>query len=44
MIVSIYIDSFLFASNNITTLEKLKIVLANKYKVKNLNEVKTIIG
>lgn len=34
----------MLALNNTTTLEKLKIELANRYKVKDLGEVKTIIG
>lgn len=34
----------MLASNNIAALEKLKIELANKYKVKDLGEAKTIIG
>lgn len=43
MIVSIYVDNFLLASKNITAMEKLKIELANKYIVKGLDEIKTII-
>lgn len=44
MIVNIYVDNFLLVLNNITTLEKLRIELANKYKVEDLGEIKTIIG
>lgn len=43
-IVSIYVNNFSLALNNITALKKLKIELVKKYKVKNLDKVKIIIG
>lgn len=42
--MSIYIDHILLASNNITILKKLKIEQINKYKVQDMDEIKTIIG
>lgn len=42
--MSVYINNFLLALNNIITLEKLKTELANKYKVQDLKEVKIIIS
>lgn len=43
-IVNIYIDNFLMVSNTIVMLEVLKNLLAKKYKMKDLQEFKTIIG
>lgn len=43
-IVSIYVDDFLLASNTITTLYAIKKSLAREYNMKDLGEVKTIIG
>ena len=43
-IVSVYIDDFLLASNTIKNLDELKAALSNAYDVKDLGEVKTIIG
>ena len=39
-----YVNDFLLALNKIGTLNKLKQSLAKKYDIKNLGEVKTIIG
>lgn len=43
-IVSVYVDDFLLASNTMRTLELLKQLLAKEYDMKDLGEVKTIIG
>ncbi len=43
-IVSVYVDYFLLASNAMTTLEALKKLLGKEYEMKDLGEVKTIIG
>lgn len=43
-IVSVYVDNFLLASNTIGTLELLKQLLAKEYDMKDMGEVKTIIG
>ena len=43
-IVSVYVDDFLLASNEMATLEALKKLLGKKYEMKDLGEVKTIIG
>lgn len=43
-IVSIYVDDFLLASNSMPALENLKESLAIEYEMKDLGEVKTIIG
>lgn len=43
-IVSVYVDDFLLASNTMETLELLKQLLAKQYDMKDLGEVKTIIG
>ena len=42
--MSVYINDFLLASNIIKNLDKLKAALSNAYNVKDLGEVKTIIG
>lgn len=42
-VVSIYVDDFLLASNTMSVLKRLKEDLANKYDMKDLGEVKTII-
>lgn len=42
--ISMYIDNFILVSNNASTLNKLKIELVKKYKVKDLRKVKTIIS
>lgn len=39
-----YINNFLLAANTLDTLQTLKDMLAKKYKIKDLNKVKTIIG
>lgn len=39
-----YVDNFLLASNTMDTLQALKNKLGKKYKMKDLGEVKTIIG
>lgn len=39
-----YVDDFLLASNTMATLEALKELLAKEYEMKDLGEVKTIIG
>ena len=41
---SVYVDDFLLASNTMATLEALKELLAKEYEMKDLGEVKTIIG
>ena len=43
-IVSVYIDDFLLALNEMATLKALKKLLGKKYEMKDLGEVKTIIG
>lgn len=43
-IVSVYIDNFLLVSTTIGALNELKESLSRKYDVKDLGEVKTIIG
>lgn len=43
-IMTVYVDNFLLASNTMTTLEALKELLAKEYDVKDLGEVKTMIG
>lgn len=43
-IVSVYVDDFLLALNTMRTLEGLKASLSREYDVKDLGEVKTIIG
>lgn len=42
--MSVYIDNFLLALNTIVTLDTLKKSLAIEYNMKDLDEVKTIIG
>lgn len=42
--MSIYINDFLLVSNTMVTLDALKKLMATKYNIKNLSEVKTIIG
>lgn len=44
LIISVYVDDFLFASNNSKTLELLKITITKEYNVKDLEEVCIIIG
>lgn len=39
-----YVDDFFLASNTMTILKTLKKLLAKKYKIKDLGEVKIIIG
>lgn len=43
-LVSVYVDDFLLASNNADTLKTVKRELGKEYNVKDLGEVKTIIG
>lgn len=43
-IVSVYVDDFLLASNTMNALNALKEALSKEYDVKDLGEVKTIIG
>lgn len=43
-IVSVYIDDFFIVSNTMTTLGAMKASLFSEYDVKDLGEVKTIIG
>ena len=43
-IASVYVDDFLLASNKMATLKALKKLLGKKYKMKDIGEVKTIIG
>lgn len=43
-LVNVYVDDFLLASNNADTLEIVKRELGKEYNVKDLGEVKTIIG
>ena len=43
-IIGIYVDDFLLASNEMVILKALKKLLGKKYKIKDLGEVKTIIG
>ena len=43
-LVSVYVNDFLLASNNADTLETVKRELGKEYNVKDLGEVKTIIG
>ena len=42
--MSTYIDNFLLALNTMWALKKLKNLLAKKYKIKDFEEVQTIIG
>lgn len=42
--ISIYVDDFLFNSKLCTSLNWIKKNLKNKYNIKGLREVKTIIG
>ncbi len=44
LMISVYIDDFLLASNNSKPLQWLKIAITKKYNVKDLGEVRTIIG
>ncbi len=44
ILVSIYVDDSLIASNSTDTLETVNKKLGNEYNVKDLGEVKTIIG
>lgn len=43
IIINIYINNFLFASNSLKVLALLKNVFLNEYNIKNLKEVKIII-
>lgn len=43
-IVSMYINDFLFASNYLTIFDILKKALNQKYSIKDLGKVQTIIG
>lgn len=43
-IMSVYIDNFLLASDKMNIFEVLKKSLSKEYNIKNLKEVKTIIG
>ncbi len=43
-IVSVYVDDFLLASNTIAILDLLKKFLLKEYDIKDLGEVKIIIG
>lgn len=43
-IVSVYVNDFLLASNTMAVLKTLKKLLAKEYEMKDLGEVKTIIG
>lgn len=43
-LVNIYVNDFLFISNNADTFEMVKREQGKEYNVKNLEEVKTIIG
>lgn len=43
MIVNVYIENFLFTSNRLTILNILNKVLSQKYNIKDLREVQTII-
>lgn len=42
--MSMYVDNFLFAANLIKLLNEVKKLLVNKYDMKDLRKVKTIIG
>ncbi len=44
LMISVYVDDFLLASNNPQALQWLKSGISNKYNVKDLGEVRTIIG
>lgn len=44
IVVNIYIDNFILAANNIQASNNLKTNLPKKYNLKNLKEIKTIIG
>ena len=44
LMISIYVDNFLLTSNSSKALAWLKDSIAKKYNVKDLEEVKTIIG
>lgn len=44
IIVSVYVDDFLLASSTMTALKNLKESLSREYNIKDLEEVKTIIG
>ena len=44
IILSIYIDDFFFASNRLITFEVLKKELSQKYSIKDIGEILTIIG
>lgn len=44
LIISIYINNFLFAFNNFKVLAWLKDSIVKKYNVKNLGKIKIIIG
>ncbi len=43
LMISVYVDDFLLASNNLQALQWLKSGISNKYNVKDLGEVRTII-
>ena len=43
-IISVYVDDFCISSNTMTILNEIKVFLLREYDVKNLKEVKTIIG
>lgn len=44
IILSVYFDNFLLASNHVIILDNLKEALGQKYSIKDLGEIKTIIG
>lgn len=43
-IVSVYVNDFFLIANIMIVLDEVKKLFANKYNIKNLREVKTIIG
>lgn len=38
-----YVDNFFFTANSIKLFNEIKKLLANKYTIKNLKEVKTVM-
>ena len=42
--VAIYVDDVLIFSNNLKSIESIKMKLASKFKMKDMGEVKSILG
>ena len=44
LMITVYVDNFVLASNNLEVLQWIKSGISNEYNVKDLGEVRTIIG